>query len=77
LHNVEGIQRNSLTNVMQAAVQALNVDIDTAVGSALKYKDFSNQIILDDMRSVLDSLNAIVETYIQEMGEWQDVSLRG
>ena len=62
---------------MQAAVQALNVDIDTAVGSALKYKDFSNQIILDDMRSVLDSLNAIVETYIQEMGEWQDVSLRG
>lgn len=77
LHNVEGIQRNSLTNVMQAAVQALNVDIDTAVGSALKYKDFSNQIMLDDMRSVLDSLNAIVETYIQEMGEWQDVSLRG
>ena len=77
LHNVEGIQRNSLTNVMQAAVQALNVDIDTAVGSALKYKDFSNQIILDDMRSVLDSLNAIVETYIQEMGEWQDVSPRG
>ena len=77
LHNVEGIQRNSLTNVMQAAVQAINVDIDTAVGSALKYKDFSNQIILDDMRSVLDSLNAIVETYIQEMGEWQDVSLRG
>lgn len=77
LHNVEGVQRNSLTNVMQAAVQALNVDIDTAVGSALKYKDFSNQIILDDMRSVLDSLNAIVETYIQEMGEWQDVSLRG
>lgn len=77
LHNVEGVQRNSLTNVMQAAVQALNVDIDTAVGSALKYKDFSNQIMLDDMRSVLDSLNAIVETYIQEMGEWQDVSLRG
>lgn len=77
LHNVEGVQRNSLTNVMQAAVQALNVDIDTAVGSALKYKDFSNQIMLDDMRSVLDSLNAIVETYIQEMGEWQDASLRG
>lgn len=77
LHNVEGVQRNSLTSVMQSAVEALNVDIDSAVGAALKYKDFSNQTMLNDMHNVLDSLNAIVETYVQEMGEWQDVSLRG
>ncbi len=77
LNKVDRVQRNSLTSVMQSAVEALNVDIDSAVGAALKYKDFSNQTMLNDMHNVLDSLNAIVETYVQEMGEWQDVSLRG
>ena len=77
LNKVDRVQRNSLTSVMQLAVEALNVDIDSAVGAALKYKDFSNQTMLNDMHNVLDSLNAIVETYVQEMGEWQDVSLRG
>ncbi len=77
LNKVDRVQRNSLTSVMQTAVEALNVDIDTAVGAALKYKDFSNRTMLNDMHSVLDSLNAIVETYVQEMGDWQDVSLRG
>ncbi|MFU0551094.1 ATP-dependent DNA helicase [Gardnerella pickettii] len=77
LNKVDRVQRNSLTSVMQSAVEALNVDIDSAVGAALKYKDFSNQTMLNDMHNVLDSLNAIVETYVQEMGEWQDVSLHG
>ena len=77
LNKVDRVQRNSLTSIMQSAVEALNVDIDSAVGAALKYKDFSNQTMLNDMHNVLDSLNAIVETYVQEMGEWQDVSLRG
>lgn len=77
LNKVDRVQRNSLTSVMQSAVEALNVDIDSAVGAALKYKDFSNQTMLSDMHNVLDSLNAIVETYVQEMGEWQDVSLHG
>ncbi len=77
LNKVDRVQRNSLTSVMQSAVEALNVDIDSAVGAALKYKDFSNQTMLNCMHNVLDSLNAIVETYVQEMGEWQDVSLRG
>lgn len=77
LNKVDRVQRNSLISVMQTAVEALNVDIDTAVGAALKYKDFSNQTMLNCMHNVLDSLNAIVETYVQEMGEWQDVNLRG
>lgn len=77
LNKVDRVQRNSLTSVMQSAVEVLNVDIDSAVGAALKYKDFSNQTMLNDMHNVLDSLNAIVETYVQEMGEWQDVSLHG
>lgn len=77
LNKVDRVQRNSLTSVMQSVVEALNVDIDSAVGAALRYKDFSNQTMLNDMHNVLDSLNAIVETYVQEMGEWQDVSLRG
>ena len=77
LNKVDRVQRNSLTSVMQSAIEVLNVDIDSAVGAALKYKDFSNQTMLNDMHNVLDSLNAIVETYVQEMGEWQDVSLRG
>lgn len=77
LQTVTRACNNSLNDVMRVAVEALNVDIDSAVASCIKDDCINRENVLHAMHSTLDSLNSITDTYIQEMGEWQKPSLKG
>lgn len=77
LQTVTRACNNSLNDVMRVAVEALNVDIDSAVASCIKDDCINRENVLRAMHSTLDSLNSITDTYIQEMGEWQKPSLKG
>lgn len=68
---------DSLSDVMRAAVEALNVDIDSGVAACVNDNSLDRQKILKAMHGALDSLNSVVSTYIQEMSEWQSPSLKG
>ena len=68
---------DSLNDVMRAAVEALNVDIDSGVAACVNDNSLDRQKILKAMHGALDSLNSVVSTYIQEMSEWQNPSLKG
>lgn len=68
---------DSLNDVMRAAVEALNVDIDSGVAACVNDNSLDRQKILKAMHGALDSLNSVVSTYIQEMSEWQSPSLKG
>lgn len=68
---------DSLNDVMRAAVEALNVDIDSGVAACVNDNSLNRQKILKAMHGALDSLNSVVSTYIQEMSEWQSPSLKG
>lgn len=77
LQTVTRACNNSLNDVMRVAVEALNVDIDSAVASCIKDDCINRENVLHAMHSTLDSLNSITDTYIQEMGEWKKPSLKG
>ena len=68
---------DSLNDVMRAAVEALNVDIDSGVAACVNDNSLDRQKVLKAMHGALDSLNSVVSTYIQEMSEWQNPSLKG
>lgn len=75
LHRVHAVTNHPLKEVIDAAVRALNLDIDTIVAQAVKNP--SQPVNPTQARSPLQSVAALVDTYTQEIVEGVNPTLRG
>ena len=75
LQRVHAVTNHPLKEVIDAAVRALNLDIDTIVAQAVKNP--SQPVNPTQARSPLQSVAALVDTYTQEIVEGVNPTLRG
>lgn len=75
LQRVHAVTNHPLKEVIDAAVRALNLDIDTIVAQAVKNP--SRPVNPTQARSPLQSVAALVDTYTQEIVEGVNPTLRG
>ena len=75
LQRVHAVTNHPLKEVIDAAVRALNLDIDTIVAQAVKTP--SQPVNPTQARSPLQSVAALVDTYTQEIVEGVNPTLRG
>lgn len=75
LQRVHAVTNHPLKEVIDAAVRALNLDIDTIVAQAVK--NSSQPVNPTQARSPLQSVAALVDTYTQEIVEGVNPTLRG
>ena len=75
LQRVHAVTNHPLKEVIDAAVRALNLDIDTIVAQAVKTPP--QPVNPTQARSPLQSVAALVDTYTQEIVEGVNPTLRG
>lgn len=75
LQRVHAVTNHPLKEVIDAAVRALSLDIDTIVAQAVKNP--SQPVNPTQARSPLQSVAALVDTYTQEIVEGVNPTLRG
>ena len=77
LDAVERAQSSSLHDIVRTAIESLNIDIDVAVSNALMNSTSSNATLLHDMRSTSDAIFTLADSYLQEMSDFTQPTLRG
>ncbi|MBT1161531.1 MULTISPECIES: ATP-dependent DNA helicase [Bifidobacterium] len=75
LRQVQAVANHPLNEVIETAVQALNLDIDMIVAQTIAQPD--KPISMAAARSGVDSIISLVNTYTQEILEGQNPTLRG
>ncbi len=70
-------QSASLHDIVRTAIESLNIDIDVAVSNALMNNNSSNATLLHDMRSTSDAIFTLADSYLQEMSDFTQPTLRG
>ena len=77
LDAVERAQSASLHDIVRTAIESLNIDIDVAVSNALMNNNSTNATLLHDMRSTSDAIFTLADSYLQEMSDFTQPTLRG
>lgn len=77
INAVDCARHDSLHEIIRAAVETLQVDIDVAVANALSNSESTSDSLLADMRSSFDALLALSDSYVQEMGDFTAPTLHG
>ena len=75
LRQVHDMVGRSITDVIRAAIEALNLDIDTVLAGALR--DPQHRVNPSLARMPMDSIVDLVDTYTQEIAVEQTPTLRG